>query len=280
MGSRRSGPKLDAADVHVFLSLAVPLSLFINQIHLKDQIIQAQELDLLGRMSRGMAHDLNNLLTPVHTMLQLVNEGVAADQLDDLLPAAQRNVATMRAYIREALFFSQNLRPDFQLGRLDVIVQNALLLVQERAQNREVELVALHPGEARLEIDSILIERLITNLVSNAVDASPPKAKVRVSYLNLPKSEGKPDWWRISIEDAGSGISEENLNRIFTPYFTTKQTGDESRGFGLGLAICRKIVHLHGGSLNVTSRKGSGTSVHVDLPTAQSNDQRSVSPGV
>ncbi len=276
-GPRREDLELSAADVHVLLSLATPLSLFVNQVQLKDQILHAQELEMLGRMSRGMAHDLNNLLTPVHTLLQLVLEGMPPDQLDDLLPVAHRNVATMRAYIREALFFSQNLRPDFQLGRLDVVAQNAALLVEDRARKRDVKIVVDAPQEARVELDSVLIERLITNLVSNAVDASPAGAEVGVSFLRITRESEEQTWWRVTIQDSGSGISPENLGRIFTPYFTTKQTGDESRGFGLGLAICRKIVNLHGGSLNVVSRKGDGTRVHVDLPAAQSNDQRTVS---
>ncbi len=68
------------------------------------------------------------------------------------------------------------------------------------------------------------------------------------------------------IIDHGEGISPENLQRVFTPYFTTKNTGDGKRGFGLGLAIARKIVHLHGGNLSITSKEKSGTTVQVDLP--------------
>jgi len=75
------------------------------------------------------------------------------------------------------------------------------------------------------------------------------------------------DWHRLKIVDHGEGISAENLQRVFTPYFTTKNTGDGRRGFGLGLAIARKIVHLHGGTLSITSQEKKGATVQVDLPS-------------
>jgi len=71
------------------------------------------------------------------------------------------------------------------------------------------------------------------------------------------------------VIDQGEGIPKENLTRILTPYFTTKNRGDENRGFGLGLAICRKIVHLHGGQLFISSQPRKGTTVQFDLPSRQ-----------
>ena len=73
----------------------------------------------------------------------------------------------------------------------------------------------------------------------------------------------------MRVVDQGEGIPKENLSRIQKPYFTTKNRGDENRGFGLGLAICRKIVNLHGGNLNIASVLKKGTTVQVDLPTRQ-----------
>ena len=75
----------------------------------------------------------------------------------------------------------------------------------------------------------------------------------------------------IAIADNGCGMSAAVQERLFQPYFTTKRTGDEGRGFGLGLAICRKIATLHGGSLTLTSEIGKGTVVNLDLPNRQKN---------
>ena len=93
----------------------------------------------------------------------------------------------------------------------------------------------------------------------------------------MPKTEPNRDWHRLQIIDHGEGISAENLQRVFTPYFTTKNTGDGKRGFGLGLAIARKIVHLHGGNLSISSKEKKGTTVQVDLPS-KLNQGQGVSP--
>ncbi len=118
-----------------------------------------------------------------------------------------------------------------------------------------------------MEMDAVLIKRLICNLLSNAIDASPSGVGSRGrNWPPCPGPNASRDWHRLRIIDHGEGISAENLQRVFTPYFTTKNTGDGKRGFGLGLAIARKIVHLHGGNLSITSKENKGTTVQVDLP--------------
>jgi signal transduction histidine kinase len=118
-------------------------------------------------------------------------------------------------------------------------------------------------------MDEVLIQRLIANIVSNAVDASQPGSTIHIEVLRLVKTEMNRDWLRVRVVDSGEGIRPEDLNRVFTPYFTTKNRGDQERGFGLGLAICRKIVHLHGGNLNIASQVKKGTTVQIDLPNRQ-----------
>ena len=256
-----------ATDINLLVTLVKNMSLMVNQIRLKSQILQTQELDLLGRMSRGMAHDLNNLLTPVWTLLQLSSEsGESFDE--ELLPVALRNIKTMRSYIKEALFFSENLRLDLHLGRLDLVIQHAVDVARASRSTKEVEVIAITPGEVLAEMDEVLMQRLIANLISNALDASRNGAHIHIHLDRIPRS-GEPDWLRLRVVDQGEGIPKENLSRILTPYFTTKNRGDENRGFGLGLAICRKIVNLHGGKLSIASVVKKGTTVQVDLPSRQ-----------
>ena len=262
----KSVGRFTANDITLLLTVVKSMSLIVNQIRLKTQILHAQELDLLGRMSRGMAHDLNNLLTPVWTLLQLSLEGGSTALDEELLPVALRNVKTMRLYIKEALFFSENLRPDLQMGRLDLVVRQAIE-VARASRPKVVEITAITPDEVLVEMDEVLIQRLIANLISNAIDASPEAGTVQVVLERLPKIDSLREWLRVRVIDHGEGIPKENLSRILTPYFTTKNRGDENRGFGLGLAICRKIVTLHGGNLAISSQIRKGTTVQVDLPS-------------
>lgn len=268
VGEKVNGEPYTATDINLLVALVKNMSLMVNQIRLKTQILQAQELDLLGRMSRGMAHDLNNLLTPVWTLLQLTSEDETRTIDEELLPVALRNLRTMRAYIKEALFFSENLRPDFQLGRLDVLVMQAVE-VARNSRKKQVIIEANTPGEVLVEMDEVLVQRMVANIISNAIDASVPGGAVEVELIRLVKTESSRDWLRIRISDHGEGIRREDLDRVFTPYFTTKNRGDEARGFGLGLAICRKIVNLHGGNLSIASQIKKGTTVQVDLPNRQ-----------
>lgn len=269
LGEKSSGVPYTSTDLDLLVELSKNLGVIINQIRLKNQVLQAQELELLGRMSRGMAHDLNNLLTPIWTFLQLSNEGASIEDLnEDLLPVALRNIKAMRAYIREALFFSENLRPDFQLGRLDVVVTQAVDIVRAKTE-KSVDILVSSPGEVLVEMDEVLIQRLLANIVSNAVDASQAGSTIHIELLRLVKTEMNREWLRVRVVDSGEGIKPEDLNRVFTPYFTTKNRGDQERGFGLGLAICRKIVHLHGGNLNIASQVKKGTTVQIDLPNRQ-----------
>lgn len=269
VGRKAEGVPFTGTDLQLLVDLSKQLSLIINQIRLKDEIMRAQELELLGRMSRGMAHDLNNLLTPISTLLQLAHEGSSREALDEeLISVALRNVKMVHAYIKEALFFSENLRPDLQIVALNSLVEQ---VVENTRKNRrkDVSIVARTSGETLVEMDEVLIQRMLTNLISNAIDASPVDGEITVEIERLVKTESARDWLRLRVVDHGEGIPRENLDRVLTPYFTTKDRGDEGRGFGLGLAIARKIVALHGGHLNIFSQVRKGTTVQIDLPSRQ-----------
>ncbi len=123
-------------------------------------------------------------------------------------------------------------------------------------------------------IDEVLIQRLISNLVSNSLDASPAGSTIEIRVEPITLSGDATEWQRIKVIDSGSGISPDNLKRVLRPYFTTKIHGDENRGAGLGLAISQKIVQLHGGDLSIASEENQGTTVQVDLPCSQSRSRR------
>src|SRR5260221_6519437 len=194
VGDKANG-RFSANDITLLLTVVKSMSLIVNQIRLKTQILRAQELDLLGKMSRGMAHDLNNLLTPVWTLLQLSAETGSAEFDEELLPMALRNLTRMRAYIREALFFSEHLRPDLQLGRLDLVVRNAIEVARTSRQ-KEMEITASTPGEVLAEMDEVLIQRLIANVIANAIDASPAGEDVNVHLERPTKDDPTHAWLR------------------------------------------------------------------------------------
>ncbi|MGA2174725.1 MAG: ATP-binding protein [Verrucomicrobiota bacterium] len=268
LGPKASGELFTPHDLRLLAELASNLGLLLNQIRLRQQLQVVHEQDLLGRMSRGLAHDLNNLLTPMQTLLQLFRESrLNQETIDELLPMCLRNLETVRSYVNEALFFSRSSKLHGKSGLLDATVRDAMSLVQPAAERKGAQIIYRGETGVAIEMDAVLIKRLICNLLSNAIDASPPGAQIEVELSPLPKTELSRDWHRLKVIDHGEGINAENLQRVFTPYFTTKNTGDGKRGFGLGLAIARNIAHLHGGSLSIASKEKAGTTVQVDLPS-------------
>jgi signal transduction histidine kinase len=283
MGPKENGDLFTPHDLRLLTELTSNLGLLLNQIRLRQQLQAVHEQDLMGRMSRGLAHDLNNLLTPVQTLLQLLRESkMNQETIDELLPMGLRNLETVRTYVNEALFFSRSSKVQGKLGLLDETVREAMALVQTNsAEPKGITITFQGEGEVAIEMDNVLIKRLLCNLLSNAVDASPAGSQIEIQLAPLPKTELSRDWHRLKIVDHGEGISPENLQRVFTPYFTTKNTGDGKRGFGLGLAIARNIVQLHGGNLSITSKEKKGTTVQVDLPSklTPANNQSQLAGG-
>src|SRR5208283_3869995 len=119
LGPKASGDLFTPHDLRLLAELSSNLGLLLNQIRLRQQLQVVHEQDLLGRMSRGLAHDLNNLLTPVQTLLQLMRESrLNQETIDELLPMCLRNLETVRSYVNEALFFSRSATLHGQHGLL------------------------------------------------------------------------------------------------------------------------------------------------------------------
>jgi signal transduction histidine kinase len=275
LGPKNNGDLFTPYDLKLLTELFRNLGVLLNQVRLRRQLQAVYEQDLMGRMSRGLAHDLNNLLTPVQTLLQLMQESkMNQESINELLPMGLRNLETVRTYVNEALFFSRSNQLQGKPGLLDQTVREAMSLVQANAEAKGISVTFQVESEVMVEMDAVLIKRLLSNLLSNAVDASPAGSKIEIQLAPLPKTELNRDWYRVKVMDHGEGISQENLRRVFTPYFTTKNTGDGKRGFGLGLAIARKIVHLHGGNLSIASKEKKGTTVQVDLPSKLIQNQK------
>lgn len=278
LGAKESDEPYTSSDVHLLEDLVLNLQLVLDQIRLKNQIHLAQEQEMLGRMSRGLAHDLNNLLTPVQTCLQLVEAGLTSKEtLDEILPVALRNVDAIRSYVNEALFFSRTHALKLRRVDLNNTVKTAVGLLAGEAGRKNLKISIDGAAQAQVEIDEVLVQRLLCNLLSNAIDATPAGGPISIEVQPLPRTERNREWFRIQLRDGGEGISPENLKRVFMPYFSTKNTGDRRRGFGLGLAIARKIVHLHGGNMVITSERLKGTIVMVDLPDRQSTKETKIS---
>ena len=262
IGVRRNEWPFTYPDVTRLLHTAELIDNILTRSRLTDQLALRARMEYLAMMSRGLAHDLKNLITPVSSFLvHTEGRAPAGSAEEEVHSAASRAIGVMTTYLREALFFSDRLTPRFAPVEPGGLLESTRCVAVERAARRRITLVAQSTCAGGLQADAVLLQRLLVNLVNNAIDASTPGGEVRLT------AEGPvAGMVTLRVIDQGCGMDEATRAQIFDPYFTTKEFGEEVRGFGLGLTISQRIAHLHHGRITVASRPGAGTTISVDLP--------------
>jgi signal transduction histidine kinase len=238
---------------------------------LEAQIINGQKLEALGRMASGIAHDFNNVLAVVRGAVDLLIEQRAPDDPDMPDLTAIRK-ATMQAatLIRQLLAFSRG--QSLQLSAVElatVVAESADIL--HRLAGPQVQLrLDLHADATTVLADVGQLQQVLVNLVVNARDAMPKGGQLMIGVRRTaatvrgqPTSAAAEQWVRLTVADTGSGMDELTRQRLFEPFFTTKEPGC---GTGLGLPVVYGIVAQLGGTIQVESAPGCGSTFTIDLP--------------
>ncbi|HFQ81155.1 MAG TPA: PAS domain S-box protein [Desulfobacterales bacterium] len=241
------------------------------------QLRRAQKMEAIGTLAGGIAHDFNNILTAILGYGELARHAVPADKgageyIELVLQAGRR----ARDLVRQILFFSRQQEQERQPISPHLIVNEVLKLLRASLP-ATIEINQSIDNCAQIMSDPTLLHQVLMNLCTNAAHAMENKngrltvelACVAVSAADLPEGgEFKPaSYVRLRVSDTGCGIAEDVKERIFDPYFTTKEVG---KGTGLGLSVVQGIVSSHGGWLTVDSVVGEGTSFAVYLPVIES----------
>ena len=221
------------------------------------QLIRSEKLASLGRLAAGIAHEVNNPLQAIRNCLELAIEDIDADRTVDkeLLTVAEQDVQRIRRIVSQLLDFS---RPGSgELIPLDVgkLVASVLKLVGRQLDRANIKLNADIQRTDRVQMNEDQFKQVILNLVLNAQEAMPNGGQLDVKVFQQDSDV------RIALIDTGIGIAEENLERIFDPFFSTKVDGT-----GLGLAVSYGIVEGHGGRIEVQSTVNKGSTFTVVLP--------------
>lgn len=238
-----------------------------EKYEMQDEILRRRKLDSLGVLAGGIAHDFNNLLTGiignVSLALSRTDDPRVVEPLGRTLAAAERS-----AYLtRQLLTFSKGGAPVKERVELPGIVEESARFML-RGGNVSLDL-QVEPDLPPCEVDPGQFSQVVENLVINARQAMPQGGVVRITIrkVHFPESTRrleKGTYLRVEISDEGVGIPEEILPRIFDPYFTTKE-----RGSGLGLATVWSIIDRHGGTIEVSSRAGEGTTFIIYLRASE-----------
>ena len=241
------------------------------------QLHQAMKMESIGTLAGGIAHDFNNILGII-----LGNTELALDDMSEEDPAYEElkeiRDASLRAadIVKQLLSFSR--KTDQHLGPIDIIpvVRDTLNFMRSSIPATVDIDPCITAGEAIVMADPIQINRILMNLCINAFQAMPDeKGRIEIkvdamelTWKNISMANGlKPGpYVRIKVNDNGQGISSDILDRIFDPYFTTKDVG---KGSGMGLAVVVGIVKAHNGDIWVDSKPGKGTRFTICLPVTQ-----------
>jgi PAS domain S-box-containing protein len=231
--------------------------------HLEQELLRSQRVELVGRLAGGIAHDFNNLLTVILSFAHMARAKLPADH-----PARKDLYAITTAADQAANLAGQLLTFGKQRRRaprrVDVnqIVRHTLDLVRSTLPETIEVAARFGPEELPVLGDETQLQQVVMNLCLNARDAMPAGGRLTVQTAVAAEAAGR--WVQLSVGDTGEGMSDEVRERIFVPFFSTKE-----RGTGLGLAVVQQIVEAHGGRIDVHTRQGEGSCFEVRVPLAE-----------
>ncbi len=230
------------------------------------QLWQAAKLATLGELAASIAHELNNPLATVNLRIENVLARTPADDPRRRpLEIIEQEVERMGNLVANLLQFSRRGRDEISTVDVSQELRKAMELVEHHFRHRGIGVVhELDPAVPPIFADRQKLRQVFLNLLTNAADAM-PRGGTLVLVLAVDVVTGPGKVVRIEFSDTGAGISPENLARVTEPFFTTKEEG---KGTGMGLAICRRVVEEHRGTLRIRSELGKGTTVTLHLPVA------------
>jgi len=226
---------------------------------LQREIETSRRLASLGRLAAGIAHEIRNPLSSIKGFATYFREryrDVPEDQ--KTAEVMIREVDRLNRVIGQLLEFARPMAVQKKPADLQSLIRHSVKLVEKQAQAKEIKVETVLPNEiAPASVDPDRLNQVFLNLFLNAIEAMENRGTMTVAL----SKETQPPRVRIDVTDTGPGIPEQDLEHIFDPYFTTRQTGT-----GLGLAIVHKIIESHKGEVKVESKVGKGTTVTVFLP--------------
>ena len=226
------------------------------------QIIESERLNALTLLAAGVAHEIGNPLNSLHIHLQLMErqahklDRAARDELQESIDIARSEVNRLDSIVTQFLRAIRPSKPELHPENVNTIVQETLRFFTPEIQDRNIVVEQeLRSDLPLLQIDRDQMKQAFYNVIKNSLQAMKRGGTLRIH------TDRDDTHVLISFIDTGSGMSAENLGRVFEPYFTTKPSGT-----GLGLLIVRRIVREHGGELSIESSEGKGLTLTIRLP--------------
>lgn len=231
-----------------------------KELQLQHELVSAERLAAVGKLAAGVAHELNNPLTGILTFAEdLMEEAAEDDPLKSDYEMIVNETLRCRRIVQDLLDYSRRKAPESHVMQLNEIVNRTLAMVERQASFHNVRFeLELEQDLPEVTIDSNQIQQAILNLVINARDAMDASGEIRVrTVFSLDESRVL-----LEVHDTGCGIAQEQVAKIFEPFFSTKG----EKGNGLGLPAVASVMEQHGGSVEVKSEIGSGSMFRLVFP--------------
>jgi two-component system, cell cycle sensor histidine kinase and response regulator CckA len=233
-----------------------------HQKQLEMQLMRSQRLESIGTIAGGIAHDLNNVLSPILMSVQLLQMKLRNSEHQQLLKTLENNVKRGASLVKQILTFARGMETKRTIVDLKQVISEIEQIITETFSKAIACEIELPTQLNHVCGDTTQIHQVLMNLVVNARDAMPDGGKLSISAKNA--REG--NYILITVTDTGMGIPENVRERIFEPFFTTKEI---DKGTGLGLSTTLAIVKNHGGFVKVDSEVKKGTSFQIFLPAME-----------
>ena len=255
-GSRFSA--FDERIMEMFASLAASV---ITQARLIDENLEAERMAAIGQTVSGLSHYSKNLLGSVGASIELIDEGLEADDVKSVRPPwriMKRSISRITNIIEDMLAYSKERDPFLESCSLVEIIDEALVSLGPMMRKQSIQIEKDLRIDEECMLDARSIHRCLLNLLVNAIDAVESKGDGWIGLSAWTEDDGS---LRIRVEDNGPGIDEAVLEKIFDPFFSTKG----ARGTGLGLAVTRKIIEEHGGRIVASNRESGGGVFEISI---------------
>jgi PAS domain S-box-containing protein len=245
----------------------------------EEHLLRAQRMESIGTLAGGIAHDLNNILSPILMAADMLQLNCSDPETDRWLSLVRENAERGADLIKQVLTFARGLEGERVHLQLKHIIKDLVNVLRETLPKSITLKHELSPELWTVSADPTQIHQVLMNICVNARDAMPNGGTMKIGAQNIRldenysrmNPEAKPGGYvLLTVEDTGTGMSEETKSRIFDPFFTTKAIG---HGTGLGLSTAMSIVQSHGGFLNVYSELGRGSKFSIYLPAAETESE-------